>query len=244
METNPASVDIAADSGADGLGTAVVKPAVSMMLAKDLHAAVSNALNCAASPADGIPAIAAVRIEASESQLVTVATNRFILGATRVDYSGAPFTATLAHDDAKTLVKIARTLKRDERIRTVELDVADDRVTFRFITGEALTVRDADVEFVKWRHLLPADMERMGAVTGVRYNPDLVAKFAKVVGDSPMVMMPTTGRGGEPGPTLVQIGEDFIGVLMPVRSPNGETETYTRPLWVDTVPAVQTAEAN
>ncbi|WP_244918342.1 hypothetical protein [Mycobacterium xenopi] len=84
-----------------------------VLKANVLYTAVSDALNFAAAATEMVTAIAAVRIEASETQLVAVATNRFVLGVSRVDYQGAPFAVTIAVDDAKTLARMAKTAKRD-----------------------------------------------------------------------------------------------------------------------------------
>ena len=57
--------------------------------------------------------------------------------------------------------------KREESTREVVVEVAeaDAAVTFRFSTGEVMTVRGLDVVFPKWRHLLPSDASRMGGAT-------------------------------------------------------------------------------
>ncbi|WP_244918343.1 hypothetical protein [Mycobacterium xenopi] len=86
-----------------------------------------------------------------------------------------------------------------------------------------------------WRDLIPADEARMGAVVGTGYDPALMAKFAKVRPDERnqrMVVYPTSCAPGRPGPTVIRIGEDFIGVLMPLRGPDGD-EHYQRPAWLD-----------
>ncbi|GAT07744.1 uncharacterized protein RMCN_0877 [Mycolicibacterium novocastrense] len=44
-----------------------------------------------------------------------------------------------------------------------------------------------------------------------------------------MVVFPTGGERG-PGAAVVQIGADFIGLVMPLRAP-GDAERYQRPLW-------------
>jgi hypothetical protein len=140
---------------------------VNRMRAKALHTAVSDALNFAASPSLNVPAIATVRIEATDGQFVAIATDRYVLGVSR-DYSGEAFSLTVDFDDAKNLVGMAKTLKRDESSRAVEIDVDENRVSFRFSTGEAITVRGVDVDFPRWRLLIPSTTERMGAaVVGV-----------------------------------------------------------------------------
>lgn len=217
----------AVESGAVGLN--VLKAAA-------LHAAVSDALHFAAPASAKAPALEAVRLEAVDGQFVAVATDRFTLGASRVEYSGAAFTVLIAASDAKVLAAMAKTGKRDENWREAAIDVASDGVqlTFRFNSGEALTVRSLDVEFPKWRHLLPVDAERMSSTVGMGYEPSRLAKFTKVrPGErgAALVAFPSVASGGQPGVTVIQVGPDFIGVLLPMR-PAGNVWGYQRPDWL------------
>lgn len=209
--------------------------------AKDLHTALSDALLFAAAPSVRLPFLEAVRLEFSSDRLVAAATDRFVLGVSRVDYTGQAFTMTLAGTDAKALVKLAKTVKRDEGSRVVVIDAPDQDlapvVTFRFSTGEAMTVRGLDAEFPKWRHLVPTDDARMGGIVGMGYNPSLVSKFTKVRPDEAgagarMVVFPTRTESGQLGPTAIRIGENFMGLLMPIRAP-GDSWRYDRPGWFD-----------
>ena len=47
-----------------------------------------------------------------------------------------------------------------------------------------------------------------------------------------MVVFPSLSAPGRPGPSVIRIGDDFMGVLMPVRASGGE-ERYQRPCWLD-----------
>ncbi len=203
------------------------------MLARDLHHAVADAIHFAAAVADNVPAIAVVHLEARSDHMVAVATNRYVLGATKVAYAGAVFSLDVGVDDAKVLARMAKTAKRDEKWREVQITVADAEVTFRFTSGEALTVRDADVSFPTWRRLLPSSDDRMGKVAGVGVNPIMLARFAKVHNEGArMSLFPTaTPDGTKTGLTVVQIGDHFTGLIMPWRSPDG-VESYTLPDWV------------
>lgn len=221
-------------------GAAVGK--VNTIQAKALHTALSDVLLFAAAPSVRLPFLEAVRLEFGAGRLVAAATDRFVLGVSRVDYTGDAFTMTLAGADAKALVKLAKTVKRDERSRMVVIEAPEAAsavpvVTFRFSTGESMTVRGLDAEFPKWRHLVPADDARMGGIVGMGYNPSLVSKFTKVRPDEAgagarMLVFPTRTTSGAPGPTAIQIGEDFMGLLMPIRAP-GDTWRYDRPGWFD-----------
>lgn len=159
----------------------VVAPVVNMLKAKALHTAMSDALLFAAPTSAKLPFLEAVRLEFGAGQLVAVATDRFVLGASRVEYSGEAFTMMVAGSDAKALVKMAKTGKRDEGAREVTIEVVDAgaQVTFRFSTGEAITVRGLDVQFPKWRHLLPSDDSRMGGIVGMGYTGPYLGRFTR-----------------------------------------------------------------
>lgn len=214
-----------------------------VLKAKALHTALSDALLFTTAPSERLPMLEAVRMEFGAGQLLAVATDRFTVGASRVDYDGETFAMMLAGADAKSLVKMAKTAKRDERIRDVYVNVTEDRarrrlvVTFRFSTGEAMTVRSADVELPRWRHIIASDESRMGSVVGSCVNPAHLAKFAKVRPDQAgpgarLLLFPTVNKEGGPGPTTVRVGDDFIGAIMPVRPPGGRW-VYDRPEWLD-----------
>ena len=146
-------------------------PEVNTLKAKALYTALSDAILFTAAKASGLPMLEAIRLEFGGGQLIAVATDRFTLGASRVEYSGAAFDMLLEAADAKTLIKMAKTAKRDEGWREVTVEVADTdtrpEVTFRFTSGESVTVRGSDLDFPKWRLLIPADNSRMGGIVGM-----------------------------------------------------------------------------
>lgn len=210
--------------------------AVGVLKAKALWTAVGDALNFAASPAALVPILESVRIESDGTSLVAVATDRFTLGVSRVDCEGEPFAVTVSAEDARNLVRMARTSKSAQGWREVTVSVADRGAEFRFSSGESLAVVGRDEEFPRWRQLIPGDDKAMGAGVGVGvgFDPVLLAKFGKVRAEERgrrMVLLPTMPQPGRPGPAVVQIGPDFIGVIMPVRAPGG-TEIYDPPAWL------------
>lgn len=204
-------------------------------LAKALWTAVSDALNFVASPAARMPILESVRIESDGTSLVAVATDRLTLGASRVDCSGEPFAVTVSAKDARDLARMARTGNSAQAWREVTVSASHQGAEFRFSSGESMAVRGRE-EFPRWRPLIPRDDKAMGAVgVGVGFDPVLLAKFGKVRAEEPlgrrMVLLPTMPHPGRPGPTVVQIGPDFIGLIMPVRI--GGTEIiYDPPAWL------------
>lgn len=209
-------------------------PAPNVMLAKDLHHAISDALNFAGPASDlEFAAIAVVHLEVTAERLVAVATNRFVLGATQVPYTGQAFTVTIGIEDAKVLARLAKTGKRDERWREVEVEIGDRQTTFRFTSGEAKTVRDTDSQFPSWRQLIPATDEHMGLTKGCGYDPAQLVRFTKVnrAPRERMVLFPTF-KAGRPGPAVVQIGDQFVGLIFPARHPADADERYSVPAWL------------
>lgn len=225
------------------------------MRAVDLFAAISDVLPFAGTDAT-LPMLTCIKLEASSDRMVSVTTDRFTLGARRVDYSGEAFEAMLWGADAKNLQRIAKTVKRDVGTRTVAIELQRRRVwqagedhrdmsagtesgdvvalTFKFSTGEAITVQAADVQFPKWQHLIPTTDEITPAdgLARLAYNPGYLAKFAKVSSDANHQMVLWTRPGVENKPLTVTIGTEFIGLIMPVRMPSTDVSGYARPSWV------------
>lgn len=228
---------VAGEAAGDGEARTVGEAVRTRQLrAAALHAALVDALLFVppASLAARHPGLAVVRLEAGGGQLVAVATDTYTLGARRVDYSGEPFTASVGMADAKRLAQLAKTTRQAESWRVVDVEIgADGRLTFQFSTFEALTVAVVEGEFPQWRKFLRADAGQLGKSVGTGYNPKLVAKFTKVELEkgARMQVYPTMKERGA-GPTLVQIGADFAGVIMPMGGGGGRCE-FRAPAWVE-----------
>lgn len=207
----------------------------------DLHRILSDALPFA-SPA-GIPQIEAVRIETTPNDadtvnVVAVATDRFVLGVSRVAVAGdAGIGVTLSTDDVKNVVRIAKTVRRDAGWREVVVttDSIGESVTFEFGTGETVKVRPIDAEFPKWRQLLNVDVDAIARPTaGIGISPAKLATFARVAASKsdPLQLYAGVDAEGRLKPIHVRIGDDFYGLVMPVRAPEGQLFTYARPEWM------------
>lgn len=233
IETPPVESATAADE-VPTTETTPAPPAPNVMLAKDLHHAISDALNFAGSASDReFVSIAVVHLEVTAERMIAVATNRYVLGATQVPYTGQPFTVTIGIEDAKVLARLAKTAKRDEQWREVEVEIGDRQTTFRFTSGEAKTVRDTDSQFPNWRPLIPATDKHMGLTEGYGYEPTQLVRFTKVTrAPRERMVMFGTFKEGRPGPTVVQIGEHFVGIIMPARHPADGDDHYTVPAWL------------
>ena len=201
-----------------------------------LHTVMSDALAFASTDAT-IPSLNGLRLETVRRgetlDLIAVATDRFTLGVSRADGSGDILPGfNLAASDAKNVVRIAKTVARMQDVRTVDIETDDhtQNVVFVFSSGESVTVRKSDHEFPRWRQLFPADDAGMADdVSGSGYTPEYLAKFAKVAA-SKRNSMRFFPRAMKPG--VVMIGDDFMGIIMPVKIP-GDTNrgTYAQPVW-------------
>lgn len=220
------------DAAADGV------VASNTMKAKALHTALTDALLFAAPSSMRLPFLEAERLEFGDGQLVAAATDRMVVGVSRVEYVGDSFTVVVAAREAKALAKMARTTTRSgQASRRVEIVHQGRDVAFEFSTGESMTVRALDAELPDWRKLIPRDAHLMGGSVGLGYHPSLVAKFTKVRLDeqgpgTSMVLFASVTSSGKPGPTVVHVGANFVGVLMPQRPP-GDTWEYCRADWLD-----------
>jgi hypothetical protein len=207
-------------------------PMGNTMKAVDLHRVVTEAKNFAGRDAT-LPSLQNVRLEATETQLVAVATDRFLLGVSRADYAGEAFTVGIEAPQVDALARMAKTPNRDALWREVTIERREDDshsvVEFRFNSGEAITVTPSAHEFPKYQQLIPTttllETETVDESPVVGFNAANLARFAKIDGSHAMRVYT---RGSKP--TVVLIGANFIGLIMPVRIPDGPA--YQRPAWL------------
>lgn len=169
---------------------------------------------------DTLPILTCVHFETRDGELFVATTDRYTVGTYRVDTSeidGEIDDANLQGRDVKDLVAFARKAKRVPLVLTFEereLTVSDfeRKVTFSLLDGS----------FPKVWAVLP---ERQGQVFGV--NREYIGRFAKAADAkdaAPLIMSPNGLK-----PIRVEVGDRFVGAIMPVRLPDeakGETATY------------------
>ncbi len=211
------------------------------MKANHLHRILTEAKLFAGHDAT-LPMLACVRLEATETQLTAIATDRFLLGVSRADYTGEAFDVLIDGSDVDVLARMAKTAKRDEAWREVTVERTDTvpegctvtsvTFVFAFNTGETLTVKPSEQDFPKYRQLIPStddlETETLGLGTEFGFDAGKLARFAKVAGSHVMQLYP---RG--PRPAVVLIGDDFLGLIMPVRLSEDHRTGYRRPAWID-----------
>jgi hypothetical protein len=232
------------------------------MRAVELHRALSDA-SIFASHNETIPGgVCMVRIEFTGVQhtMLAVATDRFRLGVSRVVLDGKPDSLTesfgsdatfnLALRDVSALIRLAKTLKRDEYTRVVWMTQSATNahtVTFKFSDGAALDVTPSDAEFPKWRQLFP-DSGTQHPRAATAFTADYLASFGKVDSGfgARIVMYSHDDAHGydrekqkSQKPTTFTIGENFVGLLMPVKiedGPDGNNgsskRVWHKPEWI------------
>jgi hypothetical protein len=185
-----------------------------------------------ASKDDTLPVLTMVRLEFGTGQVISVGTDRFVLGVTRADYTGEPMVVQLGRADAENLVRIAK-IAGQHLVPSVQIGRTERVVTFAFLsTGETITLNDQSdlYEFPIWRSVFPSE-PREDAARFVGVDPAKLATFAKVL-DARNTRMIITLTGPE-HPVLIKIGASFAGMLMPARVV-GES-SFEQPDWFDSV---------
>lgn len=182
-----------------------------------------------ASSSPDIPVINAVHIEARGGNLVAVATDRFVLGAskTELDEPGQ-FLAALSLRQVKTITQLAGAGK--QCFSTVAVDADDKQVRVAFSSGETLTLAN-ELEagaHRAWMGLLKSSASDEPS-KAMDLNPQLVAKFARVSGATRMRMH----FFGHAKPIRVSVGDSFVGLVMPVRMPDDVSMDWSVPEWTD-----------
>lgn len=227
--------------------TAVTRGAggVNALRASDLHTVLSDALNFVSHPDLKLPMLEVIHLEAGLGQLIAVATDRFTLGVSRCDYHGEPFTLALSASDAKYVAGVTKTRKGEAPTREVSIEIPESTAyerrvaVFHFSSGEQATAVHLDEQIaIDWRKRIPATDKGMGAVIGVAYNSVWLAKFAKVrPQERRRVTLFAAMSDSRLQPTVVQVGENFVGVIMPSQPDSDSEECYRRPAWLDGAPA-------
>jgi len=161
-----------------------------------------------------VPMLNTVLLEATDTGIDAVATNRFVIGVAHAEYTGDPFSVTLDLDRVNSLIALAKNaVWRPYLPWEVEIGVSDavfgNVFGCRFTGGESGRIQSAFAE--------------EGEV--VCYDAERLARFTKVRrGD--VVMSARTNKAA-----VVQCGDDFIGLLMPSRRPDSLIE-WTLPDWI------------
>jgi DNA polymerase III beta subunit, central domain len=232
---------------AKGVGVADI----AVVKAAELHRLLSDVQPFAGND-DTLPMLTATHIEwnGKDKRFLAVTTDRFTLGISKLDVPDSGVTGYGVEDvyfmleakDVAALLRIAKTARKDvdwrlvtiSRVGEIPAGATVPTFTFRFafFSGEQLTVKPFDVEFPKFRQLLPTGEPVARCLTAL--NVHYLAKFAKVANESQRIRFYSfdDSETGGVRPTAVLIGENFVGLIMPVRLGDESEAAWRKPSWV------------
>jgi hypothetical protein len=159
-----------------------------------------------------------VFLEIHKSDSFLVATNGHILGAFRIKCEQDDVTEPI---DAVIPLDMLKSIKNDGIVEIIVGAPVKEDSRSRLITvianGMTLSGESMDFEYVNWRSVVPKKVS--GDVA--QFNPEYVSLFGKactlVCGKKSAAFISIAHNGDRPA--LVNIGaDDFIGLLMPMRS--------------------------
>lgn len=174
-----------------------------------------------------LPSLHAVRLESTVTELLAVGCDRFSLGVARAPLESIRWEVNLDLSDVRTILTLCREHK-GEKVRLART-ATGLRFSFGTRRGTDLTVSDNGLLYPQWRPLIPATVEAAESNTPVMgFSPARLAKFARVkssTGDMRLLWQPHKPLG-------VRIGDNFVGILMPYRLPEGTDREWRAPKWL------------
>jgi hypothetical protein len=196
--------------------------------AKDFHNLLKTGLICAASPAQNLPMLAAVKLESTAKRLISVSTDRFRIGVTKIEAEGfLDGEALIPVEQVKQLASMLKPAARGPELKVTLTIVSateyDRKLRWTRSDGLSGSIDLLTMDHPKWRHLMPGhDAERIDPSStdhdAHRFacTPEYLASFAKAkwhASDGITV----EAIAGKNKPIIIRVGKHFIGVLMPVR---------------------------
>jgi hypothetical protein len=173
-----------------------------------------------------LPTVHGVCLEAAGGVLSATATDRYAIGHSRADCTGAlTGQLVIGLEDARLIASMFRPAKRNTAGPNVTITAADGTARFAYSDDDSLGLvaelgiglRAVSNDFVDYTSLLnrPGDDAEPADGKAYGFRPDLLARFARVhqERDEPMRVFP----GSATKITWVEIGDRFIGGIMPVR---------------------------
>lgn len=158
-----------------------------------------------------LPMLRAIKFEAGDGYLTLIATNRYTLGTYRLEWNGPDVDVLLELDDAKELLAYVKKVKL---VPFVNLEFRDGEVeAFDLVRRQTFPLM-LNVEFVRWRAVMPGTDEHEG-FPAIGLNPAFLASFVKASKRNEPIILKF---GASPvKPVRVEVGDNFIGLIMPVR---------------------------
>jgi DNA polymerase III sliding clamp (beta) subunit (PCNA family) len=158
-----------------------------------------------------------VCFESRDGDLIVTATDRYTAGRMTVPIgsgTGIPATVLSLADMEQVRYLLRRSLKGD-----AEITRTDGAFTVK-LENASLTVKPADHEFPDLAEIYAAaEAAEPDLSEPIGLQPKLFARFAAVSRTQPARVV----FAGPLRPVLVRIGDDFLGIIMPVRLGDGGT---------------------
>lgn len=194
-----------------------------ILTAAELHRVLSEAALFASDGAS-LPPINGVQLTATGKHLIAVGTDRFLLGASSAPYEGAKFQVFIRLDSVAVILKLLKPGRRPV-LHRVSLRVTPKatRLNVEVSAHEEITLltvptKDGDL-FPKWKQLIPAkDESTDGTSRVIGFNPEYLGKFGRL---NQQYRSARYLFAGPNKPSSVMIGDNFVGIIMPVRVPDG-----------------------
>jgi len=222
------------------------------LYANELHRVLSEA-RAFADTTGTAPTIHQVRLEATGTHLVAVATNRFVMGASAVPYrTEEPFIVDLPLESvdlacAAIKPKLGRQRSWTYSLIKVEIGLSPQgrRLRVHFpLDGLKLSLPTRPEEnahpLSNWRQLLttmqPTATKPNDPITPVfpfAVNPDYLRRFAALGGKNGRGQFLRIHAHRPNKGVLVDFGtDDFVGAIMPVRYPTDNHPAHGAPAWL------------
>ena len=184
--------------------------------AADLYNALKTVMVFAGND-DTVPVLTAVRLESDPlTGLTLTATDRYTAGRVTLFYAGAPIDVLIGRREITAALPILKGMisGKGQNVASVAIEVGGGMVRFVGLDGSSVTVFTMEGEHPKVTHLFPTE-DKPSLNTPVALDPAYLARFAKVTraAREPMRLW----FHGARSPVLVKIGENFVGLIMPVR---------------------------
>lgn len=166
-----------------------------------------------------LPMLCSVKFETRDGRLFLVTTDRYSLATYSLEWDGPDVDALLPAASAKELLSVAK--KAPKYAARVSLHFEERSVEYADLDRRTTLPLDTDHEFVKWAAIMPSEeslSQETGRISAMGINPAQLAKFAK--GAPKGVTMRLIFGATSVKPVLVKIGDNFVGLIMPVRLPD------------------------
>jgi hypothetical protein len=192
------------------------------MKASQFRALVAPVMPLADQTAWNLPVLNAVSIEAHGDYLIATATDRYRLGVQRVKMAEAVpgFAAIISIRVLRSVLGIFKATRKSDPLLSITAtegvlsvkSIGGLGIDYGFMTG-SMTWPLVDGQYPKVRSIL-TDAAAKEDSAPLLLNPSLLADFAVAqTNGEPIVMRGTAGRA-----VFVQIGPDFIGAIMQVKT--------------------------